>query len=662
MMPILVPLVVAVVGSAAPQWCEAPFGTRVRDRVGAPSLTGLPGLLEVPGAISVDRHVAFSFNSIRTSSTLGQTQQRNGFVSFGFLPRLTLVARGSVMDNDMNVGMRDISATAHLLVTREREWVPSFAVGAQDIGGAAPNFEARYAVASKTFAGRARLTAGFGSGLGETAYSLDGPFGGVEIAPCSWLTLIGENESRRRNFGVRLAPLGDWGVRKGIEPTIDVLWREGQGGMAGVGLRIQAGNAGFGDNSPSAAPSASTRPPARANPGGIEGLRDALVAHGFENVRVTSSADTLVVEYENRVFNREEWDALGVVMGEAVRFGSGFRAMRISALRLDIPVLRVASGTAAAGEFFAGAMTASSFAAQLVIDNVPETQRVAPANSSRLHLDLTVRPRLESLLLTEISVLETRVSALPEASLHLARGVSITGRKALEVHRSYQFPDSFYDANADQLLLHLTRPGYLLSGRGQGAISQVSFGRFGPREVGGSLETDVQLDGGRVALGGVVALFGRSFDALRRSVALGTVRVRHEPLGVTASLMAGRFLHGDVGGTAELERRFGLSEVAFFLQGTDEAKMAGFRVSLPLTTPRDLRPGPVRIRLPDYYDFSKRTQVGAPINAIRPHIARPLETGQDLRLAFRGRDRINKLWLMSQLERLRESALRWTGH
>jgi hypothetical protein len=657
--PVLIPIAAVVLGGAFAPSCEAPFAPRARDRAAAPSLAGLPGLFEVPAAISApDRSAALAFNGIRTSSTPGQSQQRNGFVSFGFIPRLTLVARGSVMDNDLNMGMRDISATAQVLLAREGRWTPSLAVGAQDIGGAAPNFEARYAVASKTFGGRARLTAGFGSGLGKAAYSLDGPFGGIEIAPCSWLHLIAENEGQRRNFGVRLAPLGDWGVRAGVEPTFDLLWREGQGRMAGVGLRVQTG-------APFHRPD-SARAPAPARPStfpetGPGSLSDALVRYGFENVRVTAARDTLVISYENRVFNRDEWDALGIVMAEAVRHARNANVMRITIHRLDLPVMQVISGMAAFGRFVDGSLDASAFAQQLAVTYPSQGQEGRAANPSRFHLDLTVRPRVDALVLTEISVAESRLSLLPEARLQLARGLSMTGRRAIVVQKSRDFPDGHSNPNADQILLHAARNGLPFAPGIPGLISQLSVGRFGPEEVGAAAQFDAVLKGGGISLGGVAALFGDEVMKPRRSVALGSIRIRHAPMDLSFSLTAGRFLHGDVGAAGEVERRFGPSEVAMFVQSTDIATMVGARVSIPLSGTRDLRPGPVRARLPEYGDFSKWTQVLKDINAVRTDVARPLETGQDLARIVRGRDRLNEARLRRDLEALRESALRWSG-
>lgn len=354
MVPVLLPLLGATL-LASPQWCEAPFGDRARARNAAPSLAGVPGLLEVPAAVSApDRSVTLAFNSIRTASIPGATQQRSAFVSVGFLPRLTLVGRGTVMDNAFNQGVRDLAASVSFLAVEEAGWRPSVAIAAQDVGGQAANFEARYAVASKTLFGRARISAGYGSGNN----SLDGAFSGVEISPCRWVTLIAENDGRRRNAGVRLAPLGDWGAERGIEPTVDLVWRDDQGRMWSAGLLIQT--SGPRDAAPPAARRPATRAPGSGTMvavGSTDALRDALVREGFENVAVSRAGDTLSVAYENRVFNREEWDALGLVFARTLAVGGDARSIRVTMLRVGIPVLGVITGRGALAEFIRGALT-----------------------------------------------------------------------------------------------------------------------------------------------------------------------------------------------------------------------------------------------------------------------------------------------------------------
>lgn len=637
-----------------PSICEAPYAARARDHASAPSLTGIPGLFEIPAAISSpDRSATLSFNNAHTLDRIANAEQRNAFVGFGFIPRLTLVARGAWLQGTVGQGwIRDISVNAHLLLASEGVWTPSLAIGAQDFGAENSFFSTKYVVASRSLLGRARISAGYGS----NGYSLNGPFGGVEVSPCSWITGIAENESHRRNYGARISPLGSWGARKGIEPTIDLLWREGQGRMYGVGLRIQAGSPARDDQNKSNSVRVETGKPLPAQ-AATGNLASALVAHGFENVRTAVIRDTLVVTYENRVYNRDEWDALGIVMAEASRHAGSARVLKVSLLRVDLPVMQVVSGIDAFNNFVAGAMDRAAFATQLVITNAASTLPVPASNSSRFHLDLTARPRVEQLILTDVGVYESRLSIIPEARVQLWRGISLSAKHVVKLHTSKNFLTVFGDSSTDQILLHSAHNGFPFSRSASGLITQLSVGQFGTGKVGVAAEFDNVIADGRVSVGGVVGAFGKKADIdSASSVAYGSIRWRQAPLDLAFKLTAGRFARGDIGATAEVERRFGLGEVAFFAQHTDfDATMAGIRVSVPLTFRRDPRPGPIRFRLPDYGDISHMSQV-LKFNATRRDVANELDTGGGMAKTFRGRDRLNSLRLIRELETIRAAA------
>ncbi|MBU6366703.1 MAG: YjbH domain-containing protein [Gemmatimonadetes bacterium] len=672
--PLLAPLVPLLLASAPavvdPGWCGARFAQDPGRGGEAPSLAGLPGLMQVPSASALaDRSVMMALNTVHTHDIPGAVTQRNAFLGFGLLPRLSVVARGTSLTNGQAIvdaqgrwGLRDRTASVQWLALDERKWRPAVAAGIQDIGGNAAVFKARYLVAGKSVAGRVRLTAGYGQ---PGSYSLDGAFGGVEVAPCRWLTIMAEHDGRFRSAGVRVEPAGALARRVRLVPSVDVLWREGDGRVLAAGFRWLPPA----PRSAGGAVSTPARPAALAPLGtrgatGEAALVEALVAHGFENVRAAWHGDTVDVTYENRLYNREEWDALGVVLAEMAARAGDARLLRATVLRVDLPVLQVAVDREVFRQFVDGALGDAAFADRLVVRHPGKAPVAgAAANWSRFHADVTVRPRVDHMLLSEISVAEARAIALPEATVQLGRGVSVTGRKTVVLGKTRLFPDGYVEANADQLAVHVTRPGFPFVTGGGGVLTQVSVGQFAPRALGAALSTDMVLGDGRWSVGGVAAAFGRTFTALERSVLVGSVRYRHAPLDLAASVSAGRYFHGDVGATAELERRFGLLEVALFARATETAKIAGYRVSLPLTGRRDARPGAVRVRLPEYYDFTHwKTVLDPVIGLSRTDVGVPLQTGQELVRGFRMRDRLNAVRLGRDVALLREGARRvWAG-
>lgn len=659
MIPLLVSAIATtLIASSPPRWCQPAFAVDRGQETVAPSLAGLPGLFQVPEAVSdLDKSTLLSFNDVHIRGIPGSSpQQRNAFIGFGFLPRLSLAARASYTLYGLHT-LRDISASGQVLVAREGAWTPSLAVGAQDFGGraAVSYFVTRYATASKTLFDVVRLTVGVGK---HGTYSLSGPFGGVQVAPCNWLSAIGENDGRHTAYGLRLTPTAVVGPDHRVTPTFDVLWRQGQGSVLGVGLRLTPGVAHPSHPRPSATDSTHVFESVPSDAPEPTALRDALVRYGFENVRVSRAGDSVAVSYENRVFNREEWDALGIVFAEAARHANGATTMRATILRVGLPMMEVTSDIDAFRAFVGGTTSADAFARQLVVRYpAASVQAGQPSNPSRFHLDLTATPRFEPLLFSEISDAESRTSVLPQAILQLGAGLSLTARHAYVVGKTARFPVQISNPNADQLLMHAARVGLPFGLSVPGLVSQVTVGRFAYDEVGGSLESDILL-GGHFSVGGIVAALGAKPGEVDRSMGVGSVRYRYAPLDLEATVTAGRYVRGDVGGTFDVGRRFGLMEVGFFAQATDFAKMAGARVAIPLMFARDLKPAPVRVRMPGYYDYSLRTQVLAR-NNVRTDVAVPLQTGMDLERVFRDRDRLNSVGLGLDIDALRAAALEW---
>lgn len=679
-------LVVAALASSLP----AQTADTSLFRRNSASLFGLPGLVQVPSAGTTPQGtVEFTYNGAEQSFALGNiAKQSNALVTIGFLPWLTLGARGTAgKDSAGESSTRDLAASLQIRLVAEHGWAPAIAIGAQDVGGAAPNFESRYLVASKTWLGGSTVSIGYGI----QSKVLHGLFGGIGVGLGPWAMALGEFDGHAVNGGVRVFAFPSLADRIGLQPRVDVVWRQGVGGTVGFGIRTMIG--GRGEALPRHAP-APTRPPATAAPTpptehasaastpGVE-LRRAtrttatieaeqqLIALGLENVRVaighSASGPVIDVDYENRRYNRDELDALGVVMGVAAVHADSVRRMRVTIRRVDLPVMTVESDVGAFVAFVNDRLSAPSFAEQLTFVNPTRNEAADGAassrgNPSRWKLDLFVRPRVETQLYTDLGVASARVTALADAYLQLGPGLVLNARRGIPVTTSSGFLGSIEDPNADRLLLHqaLRVP---LGDRWplSSAITQFSAGRFGHSRVGLVNETDVSLAGGRVSVGSTLGIFGATFDTPQYSVALGTARVRFPVWDVTTSLTAGRFRHGDTGAAAELARQFGATELAFYFRSTSFASVAGVRVSLPLAPTRELAPARLRLRAPDLHTQEVQSVVLAPINELRRDIGRPLATDHEIARVYRTRDRLQPVTIVAHVETLKTASRRWLG-
>ncbi len=681
------PLVVAVCamlqaaagGSAPPRThalADSDSSTLRRDGI---SMSGLSGLVNVPSAaVLPSGTVDFAFTNARTpeSFQLGGWQ-RNAFIAFGFLPRVTVGLRGTVYpDTAANTVGRDLSESVEVQLLREHDDRPALAVGAFDAFSAvAPYFRTFYAVASKSVGTYLALTAGVASG----PRTLKGFFGGAEIKATPWLSGLGDFDGRKFAVGVRLDPFPTVAYRAGLQPRFDIAWRQGVGAAFNVGLRTYMGRWSRTPSveQPPSPVERSDRPDgpahrapslAAAAPTPTDAVRGALVAAGFENIRTSiesgDSGTTIVVNYENRRYNRDELDALGVVMAIVARYApASVTRMQVTIRRVDLPVITVASSVRDFTEFVDERLAPDDFAERLqIFDRRPPVASEAGSRTaapSRFKVDVFAQPIVHTAVLNELSAFQAQSSLAADGWVQLAPGLALNARRTIASHTDALFPFGFFDTNSDRLLLHAAASSPWAS---IPAITQLSFGRFEHYLVGVVDETNMSLAGGVISLDGTVGRIGRSAQELTGTIALAGVRVRYAPLDLTASLTGGRFREGDDGATVELSRWFGSSELGFFITATQTGQIAGLRFSLPLTPRRELPPWYVRPRLPDLYTQSLHASIKRGDATAKTNIGLLLDTDHDIATAYRDRDRLQAVTIRQHVETIRASAADWLRH
>ncbi len=643
------------------------------------STRGMPGLIHVPTATMVpEGSVDLGYNVTRDRTVFpGVDRQKSFGFALGLLPRLTIGGRG-VVATDTDTGLdlaRDISANAQVLLVEDHSWWPSIAVGLQDIGGGATFFRSRYVVLSKSLFGRLRGTVGFGAGPDV----LDGPFGGVELALNQFVTVMGEYDTKVFNAGLRLFPFPERWEAYGIpRPTVDVLWQDGRHVSWGISIRAGLGEAKFHAQREARAEKRYSRRSQRGEAelslqAVSERLQAALIDRGLENVRITiarlDAGLTVVVEYENRRYNRDELDALGLVLGlAALETPSQVTHMRVIVQEVNVPVLEVSSSVEAFLAFLNAQMSAAAFAQQLRMTQevqwplpalTPEA-RTSMRERSWLKLDIFLRPGIETQILTEVGVADMRFSLLPDAYLQLTPGTVLNVRAAIPVTRTAAFAQPLGDPAVDRVLAHQALR--LPIGRwwpGATGLTQVSLGRFSREEVGIAHETALTLVEGVALLKGTWARLGPSYGDLDHWVALANGRVRYPPWDLTLSVTAGRFLDGDQGVAADVSRFFGNTEIGVFLRHSDHGSQAGLRFAMPLTLSKELPPWRVRPRLPDVYAYEQRTTVFTNTNVIRNDIGRELNTGHAVERVYWNRDRLYPAYIRYHVDTLRQAVRRW---
>jgi hypothetical protein len=184
---------------------------------GWPSLNGTSGLVLTPTAeVLPDASMTFGYVFIdRNWAHYGRGEVDNElyFISFGFLPRVELSVRATVLPGTRlsdrgDAPIVDRMGGVRLLLLRENRW-PSVAVGIDDVRGTR-FFHSLYGVGTKGFELKntpldLRFSLGYGSrALEARRHVLDGVFGGVEARLHRTVSVTVDFDTEKWNSGVRL--------------------------------------------------------------------------------------------------------------------------------------------------------------------------------------------------------------------------------------------------------------------------------------------------------------------------------------------------------------------------------------------------------------------------------------------------------------------------
>lgn len=582
---------------------------------------------------------------------------------------------------------RDLSANLKLqLPFLPKDW-PKLAVGAQDLSGGAPHFRTWYGVASHELFERLRLSLGYGFGPDH----LEGPFGGVELSLLEGVDLLADYDAEEAAAALRLRTPAGW---------LPLQARAGL--LAKTSLEEDAGDfdlaftfslpLGHDDRALTCPPEGELEPQivtaAAIAPVGEGGARERaerlaalaplqgrLAELGFENLRLgVRGLRTLVVEYENRRFNHNELDGLGLVLGSALALGPAELSDFVILVKNENLAVLEVSGPAEPFRAFFAAAPACLPPAELAA--LRRHLRVRPALPQALNAvawyqgddnatfgrsTLMFYPGLRNTVGTEVGVYDYLLSLKSDYFLHLWKGATLNLRADLPVANSDDY-DAGEPFNSDGELTDATVERIMVNQAiplAPGVVTLFGAGKYA-RGTGGLInETMWTSASGRHRLQFRAAAFDREVRESQESV-LGSYRFFWEPLDLSVEATAGRFLNGDNGASLEFKRYFGDTSIAFYVTDTEE-RVGGFRISLPLTPRRDMKPGRLQVRGTERWTYGLETVLTSEggRNPLAFGVGEVPQTSHNLARSYYNSDRLNEGYLREHLPRLWEAYRKW---
>ncbi|MFW1025382.1 YjbH domain-containing protein [Vibrio parahaemolyticus] len=621
--------------------------------------------------------------------------------SFGLLEGLEAIGRIVTDDYHSNCfetgcgGIRDLSMS--LKYQLPNWWnIDNFniAIGVQDLGGAANHFQTNYVVGDYTanFA-PLRFSAGYGISDIELGV-MDGAFGGVEYQPFDFIQLTAEYDAVEFNSSVKLFTPEEllpydmtaslsyqiysghetdeqniWNVALSV-PLITDYTRSREYARSNVSLMDRL--------------SLEQR---KADNASISALVSALRNEGFVNIQVGTLNQSVVVALENRRYNHNQADGLGVALGivsshlgqnAAQDIGAASDQFELVMLANQKPVVSVLSDANCYQSFVNGSAACDDI--QFITRDLSErldmvdwkTERV---NSGTLDSQIVLSPMVRHGVATEYGVYDYSFAMSSNLYTYLWSGAAIDVRHILPLAESDDFEeggyfeDSAYESEIDRAMVHqFFRLPYV------DIANQVSLGLVKSDYIGARSESAWFSQSGNHELGLEMSYFQHQDEKDKNGYAnpdrqtfLTRYTFSMPEWDWQFNATAGEFWKGDVGAKFTTSHWFEDIEVSASYQvtkfnDTDEEQFVTVSVKLPLTPWRDMSPGVIQVRGNEAYDFNVTTRVGNDANHLAVGQGDELVMDNSMLRRYFNRGRYGQEYFEQNKLRIRNAYLRYLSN
>ncbi|MFH4358365.1 YjbH domain-containing protein [Vibrio diabolicus] len=569
----------------------------------------------------------------------------------------------------------------------------NIAVGVEDFGGELSYFDAYYGVADYTLEDiPLRLSIGYGKS-DNVLGALDGAFGSIEYQPFDFVQFMGEYDSAEFNSSVKfftpesLLPYDmtaslSYQVYSDHDTDDQAIWNaalsvplitnytrsrdyaRGNGSLM-ERLALEQG---------------------KANNASISALINTLRNEGFVNIQIGTLNKSVVVSLENRRYNHNQADGLGVALGivsshfgqnAAQDIGAASDQFELVMLANQKPVVSVLSNSNCYQSFVNGSASCDDI--QFITRDLSErldmvdwkTERV---NSGTLDSQIVFSPMVRHGVATEYGVYDYSFAMSSNLYTYLWSGAAIDVRHILPLAESDDFEeggyfeDSVYENEIDRAMVHqFFRLPYV------DIANQVSLGLVKSDYIGARSESAWFSQSGNHELGLEMSYFQHQDEKDKNGYAnpdrqtfLTRYTFSMPEWDWQFNATAGEFWKGDVGAKFTTSHWFEDIEVSASYQvtkfnDTDEEQFVAVSVKLPLTPWRDMSPGVMQVRGNEAYDFNVTTRVGNDTNYLAAGQGDELVMDNSMLRRYFNRGRYGQEYFEQNKLRIRNAYLRYLG-
>lgn len=598
---------------------------------------------------------------------------------------------------DKDCGIRDLSASLKYQLPYVNKLTGfNLAFGIQDLGGAASNFDAAYVVADTTFnALPIRISAGYG----KSDLSLDvlnGPFGGIEWQPFPFAQLTGEYDASEFNAAAKLfTPDGllPYGTQASLH--YELYSGHGQSEQTLWGVNASVPLVGYDSHKKrylASETNTSTQQQlsielAKGQSSGLQHLITALKNEGFINLQFGERDDKLVIALENRRYNRNQMDGVGVALGIiASHAGTGVfsnlktlssgtdnasthQAIELVLLANKIPMLAVTTETECYREFLQSGIACSSlqFQTRNLNGQLAATRWLFETlNEGFGRSQIIVSPALYHNVATEFGFFDYSLALATNLYTPLWQGAALDIRHTLPLAESDDFKegqiwgDGAFENQIDRAIVHQAFRLPL------NFMTQFSAGYVYGGYLGGLNETQWFSPEGYHNFGFEVSHFTYKEDTDERgrtitdkSTALGHYMLSVPDVNWQLKVQGGEFWQGDKGAKITSSHWLGDARLDASYLNSDSEEFVTLGIAIPLTPWRDMKSGYVQLRGIDEFLYAMQTRVGDSHNNLNTGLGANINLQHNLARQYLNRNRLTPVYFEANIQRLRNAYLRY---
>ena len=630
------------------------------------SFQGYTGVINTPNAeVLEDKKVEFSFSNQvdaeRVRDKRDDYEADHYFINLGIMPNLEFSARlANIEKKDANRSKvygnfldRDISFAFKYQLPFYHEYLPNIAIGMQDPVGNG-RYESKYIVGSKEFY-FLRASAGYGFG----SERLDGFFGSGEVKLTDFAYILGEYDSKETQVGLRL------NTPESLSNYFDLSFLaktniddDNQKVSFSLNVKAELG-ADYHLGADIAKLSSHVDTKLVNVEENLINLKDQLKEFGFENIDIGAKKETIYVAYENNIFDQNEIDAIGAVLGLLSKQNFSYKKFELVVKKSNEKLIRLKGDLDSYKSFISEAtvQTTNNFLSSLQIDKNFDTDInlvIQNENSSYFKPRFELSANIHSFIATEVGVFDYLISARPYLHINLYKGfdLGILGDFPLYHTRNYDDdrPFRYYnnENKLESLLLHRSD----IFGDFINIASVGSYKDY----IGGFDEITYSYDNHILSLD----VGYLEDDDKEKDIYLGSYNYYYDSYDVLFSVRGGKYFNQDEGFDIGVKRFFGDTSINFFYQNTD-TQFVGLGVEIPLTPRRvsNSKYGQFKGKRDFEYHFRTSVKDKSGINAINPKDAKIANREFNAKSRFLNRYRLSEDYIKKHILRFRDVYFRY---